>query len=119
VAKRKVEDQFRAADPTKPVTSLTVGGDSRPTIERAVTLFVSSKRSQGLDDGVLKKYDRELGRFAEFMSKRSRFFPHEIRLEDVTEFRADWDTPSTPHPPHGRRCKSVCEASCATATSRR
>jgi len=92
VAKRKVEDQFRAADPTKPVTSLTVEGDSRKTIEQAVTLFVSSKRSQGLDADVLKKYDRELGRFSDFMAKRGKFFPHEITLEHLMGFREDWET---------------------------
>jgi len=39
---------------------------------------------------VLKKYDRELTRFHEFMAKRSQFFPQEIALDDLTEFRAGW-----------------------------
>ena len=38
---------------------------------------------------MLKKYERELGRFSGFMAKRSRHFPREIRLEDLTVF-ATW-----------------------------
>jgi integrase/recombinase XerD len=45
-----------------------------------------------MDGDVLKKYERELGRFTEFMSKRGFFFPHEITLESLTEFRGDWET---------------------------
>jgi integrase/recombinase XerD len=51
---------------------------------------LSDKRSQGLDEDVLKKYDRELTRFADFMAKRSKFFPLEIALDDLTEFRTGW-----------------------------
>jgi site-specific recombinase XerD len=90
--RRKIEAQYEAADPTKPIDEVTVAARARPDITRAVELFVSSKRSQGLEDGVLKKYDRELGRFTDFMGKRARFFPHEITLEDLTEFRANWTT---------------------------
>ncbi len=90
IAKRAVEDKFRAADPTKPITSVTVEGETGTTIARAVELFLSSKKSQGLDGDVLKKNKRELGRFSDFMSGRSRHFPREISLEDLTEFRADW-----------------------------
>jgi len=39
----------------------------------------------------LGKYERELGRFEKFMAKRSRLFPQEIKLEDLTEFRAGWE----------------------------
>jgi integrase/recombinase XerD len=87
--KRKLEARFRDADPTKPI-DVTVETSLRKTIEQAVELFVSDKRSQGLDDGVLKKYDRELGRLSDFMVRRSKFFPHEISLEDLTAFRTGW-----------------------------
>jgi len=90
--RRKIEAQHEAADPTKPIDEVTIAAQSRPDIARAVELFISSKRSQGLEGGVLKKYERELGRFVEFMGKRARFFPHEITLEALTEFRADWTT---------------------------
>ena len=61
---------------------------SRPTIEQAIELFLSDKLTQGLDHTAHKKHVRELGRFAEFMGKRHKFFPHEIGLADLTAFRA-------------------------------
>jgi hypothetical protein len=42
-AKRKLEDQFKAADPSQPLSSVTVQAESRPTIERAIELFLSDK----------------------------------------------------------------------------
>jgi integrase/recombinase XerD len=90
IVKKGVEERFRAADPTKPLT-VAIEPQSRNTITRAVELFVKSKRSSVLEAGVLKKYERELGRFDEFMGKRSRYFPHEITLEDLTEYRDGWD----------------------------
>jgi integrase len=62
----------------------------RPTIERAVELFLSDKLTQGLDPTAHKKHKRELGRLVEFMSRRGKFFPQEIGLADLTEFRAGW-----------------------------
>jgi len=89
-AKRRVEDQFRAAGGNA-VGAARIEAKSHKTIERSIELFISDKRSQGMDAGVLKKYERELGRFKDFMSGQSKFFPHEIALEDLTEFRSGWD----------------------------
>lgn len=88
--RREVEARFAGSDPAKPVDAVKLESKSAPTIERAVELFLSDKRSQGLETAVLKKYERELGRFSGFMAKRSRHFPRETRLEDLTEFRATW-----------------------------
>src|SRR5258708_1719321 len=88
--RRDIEDQFRAADPTQPIGAVQLQAESRPTIEKAVQLFLSDKQSQGLDPTAYKKHQRELGRFSEFMAKRGKFFPHEIGLADLTEFRAGW-----------------------------
>jgi integrase/recombinase XerD len=88
--RREIEAQFAAADPMHPVEAVRLEAQSGKTIERGIELFLSDKRSQGLDSDVLKKYDRELGRFEEFMAKRSKFFPREIALDDLTEFRAGW-----------------------------
>lgn len=88
--RRQVEAQFAGADPTNPVGAVKIEPKTATTIARAVELFLSDKRSQGLDAHVLKKYDRELSRFSEFMAKRTRFLPNEIRLEDLTVFRAGW-----------------------------
>src|ERR1700727_2003608 len=35
-AKRKLEDQFKAADPSQPLPSIEVQAESRPTIARAI-----------------------------------------------------------------------------------
>jgi hypothetical protein len=89
--RREREAQFKAADPSQPIEAITVDAESRPTIGRAVELFVSDKRSQGVHAEVLQKYERELARLKDFMAKRSKFFPHEIGLADLTEFRAGWE----------------------------
>jgi integrase/recombinase XerD len=88
--RHEIEARFRAADPTHPIEAVKLESQIGKTIERGVELFLSDKRSQGLDEHVLKKYDRELTRFREFMAKRSKFFPREIALDDLTEFRAGW-----------------------------
>jgi integrase/recombinase XerD len=95
--KRDVEAQFATAG-MEPSNAANANGAvelesvSHPTIERAVELFISDKKSQGLDATFLKKYVLELGRLEQFMAKRSVLFPAQIRLEDLTEFRAGWDT---------------------------
>jgi integrase/recombinase XerD len=89
--RREVEAQFEAADPSKSNGAVVLESVAHPTIKRAIELYISDKRSQGLDADILKKYERELGRFEDFMAKRSLLFPHEIQLEPLTEFRAGWD----------------------------
>ncbi len=90
-ARRKIEAQFSTADSSQAIGAITVESKSLTTIERALELFLLDKRTQGISASVLKKYERELGRFNEFMSKRGLFFPREISLECLTEFRADWE----------------------------
>ena len=53
-------------------------------------LYLSDKLSQEVDPTAHKKHVRELGRLSEFMARRGKFFPHEIGLADLTEFRAGW-----------------------------
>jgi integrase/recombinase XerD len=53
--RRKLEAKFEAADPTKPIT-VTVEAKSGTTIEQAISLFISDKRSQGRDADFIKKY---------------------------------------------------------------
>jgi len=88
--RREVETRYAAADPSKPLPSSALQTKSRPTIEQAIELFLSDKKTQGLDHTAHKKHVLELGRFADFMGKRGKFFPHEIGLSDLTEFRAGW-----------------------------
>jgi integrase/recombinase XerD len=89
-AKRKLELKLQSADPDTPVEKITVISATRPTIEKAVELFIADKKSQGLSPDILKKYQRELDRFKIFMAGRGKLFPHEIMLEDLTEFRSGW-----------------------------
>lgn len=87
--RREREAQFAVADPSKPIET-TTQSESRPTIKRAVELFLSDRLTQGIDPTAYKKHVRELDRFTDFMSKRGKFFPHEIGHTDLTEFRATW-----------------------------
>jgi integrase/recombinase XerD len=90
-AKRKFEAKFEAADPSKPVGAVTIEASTRTTIEKAIKLFVSDKRTQGVSDGVLGKYELELGRLEKFAAAESRYFPAELSKELLTRFRATWN----------------------------
>jgi hypothetical protein len=68
------------------MVAVSLQAESLPTIERAVQLFLTDKKSQGLDSTAHKKHERELGRLESFMAKRGKLFPQEISLEDLTEF---------------------------------
>jgi len=87
--RRDKEDQFGASQSPQ-TNSVNNKADSKPTIQRAVELFLSDKLSQGLDSTAHKKHIRELGRFVDFMARRNKFFPNEMGLTDLTEFRATW-----------------------------
>jgi integrase/recombinase XerD len=88
--RHEIEARFRAADPSQSIEAIKLEAQTSKTVDLAVELFLSDKRSQGLDEHVLRKYDRELTRFREFLAKRSKFLPVEIELEDLTLFRAGW-----------------------------
>jgi site-specific recombinase XerD len=93
--RREVEAQYEAANyvnnpKARPIDGVRLETKSSKTIEQVIELFVSDKGSQGCAPDGLKKYTLELGRFSEFMAKRSKFFPHQITLADLTEYRADW-----------------------------
>lgn len=89
--RREVEAQFTAANTTAANGDVILESVAQPTLERAVDLFLSDKKSQGLDADFLKRYERELGRLVEFMDKRSVLFPQQMKLEYLTEFRAEWN----------------------------
>jgi integrase/recombinase XerD len=89
--RRKIEAKFAAADPSKAVGSITVQPQARPTIRRAVELFISDKKTQGTDEDFVKRYERELERFVDFMEQRGVFFPADMQVEHLTEFRTTWE----------------------------
>src|SRR5579859_7623633 len=81
-AKKRVEAQFETgANPASAIN--TVVPVSKPTITKAKETFIAGKRNQGLTEKLVNKFVLELGRFDEFMEKRSKFFPSEITLEDL------------------------------------
>jgi integrase/recombinase XerD len=83
--RRALESSF-AAD----ASAVTLESCTRTTTKRAIDLFITDKRTSGMTEQVIRKYERELGRFEAFMEKRSKFLPHDITAEDITEFRKDW-----------------------------
>ena len=83
--RRQLEASF-ATD----ASAVTLEPSTRTTIKRAVHLFITDKQTSGMTKQVIRKYERELGRFEAFMAKRSKFLPHDITAEDITEFRKDW-----------------------------
>jgi len=90
--RHEVEAAFRAMK-----TGETDRGDvklqtvTRPTVEKAIELFLSDKRSQGLSAHFVSRYELELGRMRDFLTRKSIFFPDQITLESLTEFRATWN----------------------------
>ena len=90
--KRKVENELASLATSDGVDgTVQLQEPLKTTTANAVSLFMSSKRSQGITSDVLGKYKRELNRLQSFMEKRSRFTPQEISLEDLTVYRAGWD----------------------------
>lgn len=89
--RREIEERFKNATAAESNGAVAVQAVTRPTIDKAIQLFIIDKRSQGLDANFLKRYERELGRMSDFMASRSVLFPTEIQLHDLTEFRAGWD----------------------------
>jgi integrase/recombinase XerD len=84
--KRKLEEQFAAgAKPT------ALPSNHRKTISRALELFLLEKKTDGLHASIVKKYERELGRFEAFAANRSKFFPPDIDKELMVEYRATWE----------------------------
>lgn len=51
----------------------------RSTSRRSVELFLSDKKTQGTDEDFVKRYERELERFVDFMEQRGVFFPADKR----------------------------------------
>ncbi|QHN02948.1 tyrosine-type recombinase/integrase [Granulicella sp. WH15] len=88
-AKRELEDHFRSPAAVQP-PAVPVETESQPTIGLTVQRFLGNKKTQGLTVNVLQKYERELGRFAAFMTKRSHLFLRDIESEDIAVFREGW-----------------------------
>jgi integrase/recombinase XerD len=91
-AKRVKEEQYKngnIAAAEAPVSKDTpeVG---RATVKDKVALFITGKEGERVSIAVLRKYRYELPRFEQFLSKRSKFYPSDITLDDLVEYRATW-----------------------------
>jgi integrase/recombinase XerD len=84
--KRDLEGQFETGG--KPVA---LDNESRKTIAAAVELFLLERRTTGLKASIVQKYERELERFKQFCDARSKFFPSDINLELLVQYRGTWD----------------------------
>jgi hypothetical protein len=62
----------------------------RTTIEQSVDTFLIRKQTEGVSDGVLKKYRRELRRLQAFCSSRNKLFPDALTLPLLEGFRGTW-----------------------------
>lgn len=83
--KRELEDSFKAGGRPEVVE------EARKTIANAIELFLMERRTAGLNASIVKKYERELERFRQFFEKRSKFFPTDINLEMLVQYRGTWD----------------------------
>lgn len=81
--KRKLEAQYDG----KPA----IAEQEQQTIERAIELFLASKRAQGVNGQVVKKYERELQWLSAFYAGKAKLFVSEITLEGLTEYRSNWE----------------------------
>lgn len=86
--RRDIEAKF-AESSSAPVRVET---ETRKTLQQAIDLFIQQKRNEGIGEDVVGKYERELERLKTFMERRSRFFPAEIRGEDLIEYQTTWNT---------------------------
>ena len=65
------------------------GQPKKATIADKVATHILAKQT-GLSNSTRRKLKYQLGLFEQFMSDRSKFFPHEITTDDCIEFRASW-----------------------------
>lgn len=82
--KRELEDQLSGR--VKPVQQSEV-----KTTRDAVAAFVQEKTVQGVVSTVLKKYDRELNRLADYLDRAGVFTLRGLTREILTAFIGSWD----------------------------
>lgn len=61
------------------------------TVRDAVDAFLDQKRGQGISDGVVKKFERELDRLVAFADDKERHTIQQLTLQDLSEFRTGWN----------------------------
>jgi integrase/recombinase XerD len=87
--KRTLEEQFKNGVTAPAVTAPS--STRRATVKEKAALFITGKEGENVSIAVLRKYRYELPRFEAFLSKRSKFYPSDITLDDLVEYRATWN----------------------------
>lgn len=60
------------------------------TIHALADTFVNSKQSQGLNQTLVRRYQRELTRLANFLMAKNIFLPRDITASSLYKFRETW-----------------------------
>jgi integrase/recombinase XerD len=63
-----------------------------PTIVQWAETFVTNKQNKGVSDATERKVRHHLSTFEKFMAARSKFFPLDVTIADVVEYRASWSS---------------------------
>jgi site-specific recombinase XerD len=63
-----------------------------PTIAAWAETFITNKQNKGVGPATERKIRHHLGTFEQFMSARSKFFPQDVTVADVVEYRASWSS---------------------------
>ncbi|MCU1296360.1 MAG: phage integrase, partial [Acidobacteriaceae bacterium] len=83
--KRRLEDQLAGRVLSGP------SNDAR-TLADAIEVFKADKKSQGVSEGVLNKYARELDRLRRFTETKGLFTVAGLSRELIISYQAGWDT---------------------------
>ena len=87
---RRAEQQAALDDPSANRTA-----DSRPdtgTLAAAIETFIKGKEGRNFTAPTIGKLTYQLGVFEAFMSAHSKFFPADITVADLIEYRSTWNT---------------------------
>lgn len=89
--KRDLEDQLAGRTPE------SKQGNGNRAVQECIDVFLKDKRVQGVSEGVIGKYTRELERLRQYCEQAGVFTVQGITRELLTEFAATWERlyPST------------------------
>jgi site-specific recombinase XerD len=84
-ARRELELKYEAVQRGRPVEE-----DKAATVEQAIAAFMAEKHGGKTAANTLAKYKLTLARLEEFCDRRNLQFIREIRLEHLSQWRAEW-----------------------------
>lgn len=82
--KREIEDQLAGREPVEKAD------ESRRGIQACIDLFIQDKKNQGVTNGVIGKYTRELAKLRDYCERNRVFTVQGITRELLTGFCATW-----------------------------